>query len=218
MNNEIWKPVKGFESEYEISNLGQVRNKKGKIMKQAINNRGYHLISLSTTKNDICFSKTLLVHRLLAESFIEDTGVNPDGTIMKGKHQVNHKDGNKDRNILENLEWCDQSYNMRESYRLGLREYVPYEVSDEYREKMRKISSRPSPGKEVQMLDKDTLEVLETFENSFDAVKKHPELNLKDSSIRDAANHRRGLETYKGYRWQFTGKITNGINCRQSKK
>lgn len=215
MNNEIWKPVKGFENNYEISNKGNIRNKKGLNMKTRTNNRGYHMLELV---DDSLVVHTCLLHRLVANTFLEDTGVNPDGTLMKGRHQVNHKDGNKDRNLSENLEWCDQSYNMREAYRLGLREYVPHEVSNEYLEKMRKVSSRPSPGKEVQMLDKDTLAVLETFENSFEAVKKHPELNLKDSGIRDAANHRRGIETYKGYRWQFTGKITNGNKCRESKK
>ena len=213
---EIWKSIPGFSS-YEINNFGDVRSKRdrNKLKKTCINNRGYHMVELV---NDDFYSKNCLIHRLMAITFIPDTGINPDGTKMIGKHQVNHKDGNKDNLFLENLEWCDQSYNMRESYRLGLRSYVPHSITDEYREKMRKISSRPSPGKEVQMLNKDTLEVIETFESSFDAVKKHPELNLKDSGIRDAANHRRGTETYKGFRWKFTGNISNGTKCRESKK
>lgn len=212
---EIWKTITNF-SLYEINEKGDIRSKKEKRkLKTRTNNRGYHIIDILDDNYEV---RTCLIHRLLAIEFIPDTGINPDGTEMKGEHQVNHKDGNKDNLLLENLEWCDQSYNMREAYRLGLRTYVPYEVTDEYREKMRKISARPSPGKEVQMLDKDTLEVLETFESSIEAVKKHPELNLKDSGIRDAANHRRGAETYKGYKWQFTGKISNGTKCRESKK
>lgn len=215
MSVEIWKPVKNFEELYEISNYGKIKNRKGLLLKTRTNNRGYHIIEL-VDKNFIVH--TCLLHRLIAQTFIQDTGINPDGTIMKGRHQVNHKDGNKDNNIQENFEWCDQSYNMKEAYKLGLRVYVPYEVTDEYRELMRKTASRPSAGKEVQMLDKDTLEILETFESAFDAVRKHPELKLRDSGIRDAANHRRGIETYKGYRWRFTGKITNGRKCRESKK
>lgn len=216
---EIWKPLKNYEDSYEISNLGNIKNKDGKIMNHNKNNRGYHLVTLRVQnpmgKN---FSRTVLAHRVLAETFIEDTGFNPDGSKMVGKHQVNHKDGNKDNNTIMNLEWCDQSYNQKEAYRLGLREYVPYEVTEEYREKMKQVSARPSPGKEVQMLDKNTLEVIETFESSMEAVRKRPDLNLRDSSIRDAANGRRGKLTYKGYKWKFTGKITNGDKCRESKK
>ena len=132
--------------------------------------------------------------------------------------QVNHRDGVKDNNQLENLEWCDQSHNMKESYRLGLRTYVPYEVSDEYREKMREISSRPSPGKEVQMIEKNTGKVLGTYASSKEAVKQLPDLKLEESGIRDAANGRRGKTSYKGYIWKFTGNISNGTKCRESKK
>lgn len=212
---EIWKTITGFSS-YEINKNGLIRSKKhNTIMKTRKNNRGYHLVELIS---DDFESKTCLVHRLLALEFVPDTGINPDGTKMVGTHQVNHKDGDKDNISIENLEWCDQKYNMREAYRIGLRKYVPYEVTDEYREKMRKSSSKPSPGKEVQMLNKDTLEVIEVFESAVDAVKKLPELKLKDSGIRDAANHRRGMETYKGFRWKFTGNISNGTKARESKK
>lgn len=219
---EEWKPIKKFEMFYEISNNGKVRNATTKAeLKQRKNNRGYHIIELYgiDIKTQQPIKQTTLVHRLVAEAFLRNTGKNPDGTEMTGKNQVNHKDGNKSNNKIENLEWCDQSYNMRESYRLGLRKYSPHEITNEYKEKMRIITgSRPHAGKEVEMIDPKTMKVLYKFNNSKEAVKKFPELNLKDSEIRDVANGRRNRTSYKGYIWKFTGKITNGNKCRNSKR
>lgn len=211
MRKEKWKPVKNFEEFYEISSFGHVRSKrKGIIMKDRLNNRGYHIIDLIMRDNEKTKRKTALVHKLVADAFLNNTHQNPDGTKIKGRIQINHKDGNKDNNSIQNLEICDQSYNMKEAYRLGLRKYVSYEVTEEYREKMRKLSASPSAGKEIQMIDIESGNVLETFESSMDAVRKHPELELNHSSIRDAANHRRGIKSYKGYIWKFTGNITHG--------
>lgn len=203
---EIWKPVKKFEDYYEISNTGKIRNlKTKKQLKNRKNNRGYYIADLYRNKE----KHTTLVHRLIAEAFLVNTGINPNGTKMKGKCQINHKDGNKNNNSIENLEWCDQSYNLQEAYRLGLKKYSAHEISEAYREKMKKISSRPSPGKEIMMIDIKSNKIIQIFESSMDAVRKLPEINLKDSSIRDAANHRHNLQTYKGYRWEFTGNISN---------
>ncbi|MCB0448470.1 MAG: NUMOD4 motif-containing HNH endonuclease, partial [Gelidibacter sp.] len=88
---EIWKEVVGYEKEYEVSNLGNVR-RKPKNLKQSISPHGYKTLTLS--KNGKCSTK--LVHRLVAESFIENPKVN---------EQVNHKDCNKINNTLSNLEW-----------------------------------------------------------------------------------------------------------------
>lgn len=76
-------------------------------MKQFKDKRGY--LSISLIKNKI--SKSLKVHRLVAKTFI----ANPHN-----KPQINHKDGNKSNNFVENLEWCDNSENQKHAYRLGL--------------------------------------------------------------------------------------------------
>ena len=100
MKKEYWKPVVGYEGHYQVSNFGRVKSIKfGKeiILKQHIR-RGYYSVNLS--KNGIL--KRYSVHRLVAEAFIDNTDNLP---------QVNHKDENKQNNVVSNLEWCDSEYN-----------------------------------------------------------------------------------------------------------
>jgi hypothetical protein len=87
---EVWKNVLNYEN-YEVSSLGNVRNKNtGRILKSGIIG-GYYCVGLSNIK-----TKTFLVHRLVALTFIK----NPEN-----KSDVNHKDKNKLNNNLTNLEW-----------------------------------------------------------------------------------------------------------------
>lgn len=94
-----WKPVKGYEGIYLISNEGEVysyyTNKK---LKPLLNTNGYLLVCLY--KKGV--AKKFLIHRLVAEAFI------PKQT---GKEYVNHKDENKKNNNVQNLEWCTMEYN-----------------------------------------------------------------------------------------------------------
>ena len=90
---ETFVKVVGFEN-YEVSNLGKVRNiKSGKVLKPHLNHKGYLKHHLS--KNNKL--KELFLHRIIATAFID----NPEG-----KPCVNHIDENKLNNDLSNLEWC----------------------------------------------------------------------------------------------------------------
>ena len=106
MEEEIWKNVniKGFEH-YKVSNLGNVKNNKNKILKLD-NNDGYLRINLRNYKNDIK-SLNIRVHRLVAITFIENSY--KDKTF--DQLVVNHKNFIRSDNRVENLEWCTQKEN-----------------------------------------------------------------------------------------------------------
>lgn len=98
--NEIWKDIKGYEGLYQISNLGRVKSlKTGKIRKQCYDKDRYLKIELSNKTQ-----KSLKIHRLVAQAFIPNPLNLP---------QVNHKDGNKLNNNVNNLEWVSPSENTR---------------------------------------------------------------------------------------------------------
>ena len=113
---EVWKPIKGYEGLYEVSNTGKVRSLdrqieytfcgkkhlrtiRGTVLKPK-SNPEYHSVSLC--KNGV--TRTELVHRIVASAFIP----NPNGLS-----EVNHIDENKANNSVENLEWCTRIENVR---------------------------------------------------------------------------------------------------------
>lgn len=100
MITEKWVDVKGYEALYQVSNLGNVKSfkhTKERIMKKPLRS-GYESVQLI---NDIG-AKNIRVHRLVAINFIE---CKSEGMV------VNHKDGNKRNNCVDNLEWVTSSEN-----------------------------------------------------------------------------------------------------------
>lgn len=124
--NEVWKPIKGFEGLYEVSNMGRVKSldraynlpieyfpggkalKKGRIISGNKGDKHYQQVALFDRQGK---KKYASIHRLVAEAFIP----NPEG-----KKQVNHIDGNKQNNNVSNLEWVTPSENIIHSYNTGL--------------------------------------------------------------------------------------------------
>lgn len=113
---EEWKTIfiNDKETTYQISSLGRSRNlknignkKEGFLSPRFNKSNGYNSICIRL--NGEKFYR--YVHRLVAENFLSNARKLP---------QVNHKDGNKINNIVENLEWCDQKYNMQHCFENSL--------------------------------------------------------------------------------------------------
>lgn len=146
---EIWKDIEGLEGEYQISNLGRVKSLERsyvngfggitpvneRILKPGKHTRGYFRVCLR--KGNYQY-----IHRLVAEAFIPNPNNYPT---------VNHINGDKTDNRVENLEWCSYSYNNKEAYRTGLK----------------KGHCR---GKKINMIDANTKEIIKTFDRVKDAV------------------------------------------------
>lgn len=117
----VWKDINGYENIYEISSSGLVRSKdricvdsigrkrfrKGMILSPDVAQNGYYRVTLAWKGK----KKQVYVHRLLANHFIPNVDDLP---------QVNHKDGDKLNNNLDNLEWVTHKENTVHAYKNGL--------------------------------------------------------------------------------------------------
>lgn len=129
--NEIWKPIKDYEGIYEVSNLGNVRKlrfingkhnfEKIKICKQTLNAWGYMTVSLSKNGK----SNTKRVHKLVANAFLGESNL-----------QVDHIDGNKTNNRLDNLEYVTPKENTNRAWQKGIAKYT-----EERKQKLRDIAN-----------------------------------------------------------------------------
>lgn len=182
--NEIWKPVTGYEGLYEVSNTGKVKSLKRTVKTyndwdRTFNERLLTLHSSKLTKRhpkpmyhvELWKNnkrKVAMIHRLVAEAFIP----NPDG-----KPQVNHKDGNRANNSVENLEWVTCSENSKHAYRTGL--------------------ARPKRCKPIQGTNKTTGSVVEfsSIEEAARTLKGNPD------AIRSALKGRSASSC--GYYWKY---------------
>ena len=121
---EIWKDISNYKGYYQASNIGRIKSLdryvrgryntmrliKGKVLKPGITNKGYFAVNIYRIGNH----RMLSVHRLVAVTFIN----NPEN-----KATVNHKNGNKLDNRVENLEFMTQKENVNHAYNKGLHNY-----------------------------------------------------------------------------------------------
>lgn len=131
MVKEIWKDIKDYDGVYQVNNLGKVKSKKNNkeiILKGGQTPKNYKQVELY--KNGKC--KIFYIHRLVAEAFIP----NPNNFPL-----INHKDENKENNCVENLEWCNNSYNLMygNTQNNKKREILQYDIDNKFIRKWNSI-------------------------------------------------------------------------------
>lgn len=188
---EIWKDIKNYEGLYQVSNLGNVRSLdrirkqfnhngiatvkyKGRILKKQLQKRtGYRTVTLYDNNRN---GKIKSIHRLVAETFLD----NPNNYPV-----VNHKDGNKLNNNVDNLEWCTVSHNVKHAYNIGLA-------------KIKKLYGKENPkARKVEQYD---------LENNFiklwySIIDASNDLKIDSSSISAVCKEKR--KTAGGYIWKY---------------
>ena len=171
---ETWKSIAGYEGLYQVSDMGRVKSMKfgkEKILKPLKNTRGYLQVMLCKD----CHTKRLLVHRLVAEAFIQ----NPNNL-----ETINHKDEVKTNNATSNLEWMSRADNLN------------------YGTRNKRVSearlNHPAFSKKVQMFDKSTGELLATFPSTMEAERV---TRIARQSISSCCLGK--LKSAGGYVWKY---------------
>lgn len=172
MQKEIWKDIKDYEGLYKISNLGRVKNKKNYILKLRKDRKGY-LIAYLYKKQKMKCKK---VHRLVAQAFIENNNNKP---------QINHINGLKEDNKVENLEWVTPSENINHAYKKGL--HKKYYGSNH--NNARSIIQYDIKGNFIK-----------EWGSIIEAAKSY---NTSEENIYSCLNKK--SKTAKGYKWEYKG-------------
>ena len=161
----MWKTIEDHPN-YEVSSDGDVKNSKtGKILKPVATYNGYLRVTLN--------GRLCRIHRLVADAFL----VKGDGYT-----QINHKDGDKRNNRVDNLEWCTPSENIKHAHRMGLKR-VNYSNINE-------------PRKIYQMSIDGC--ILRTFDSVMDIQR---EFGYDNSNISKVCKGKQ--KTAYGYKWQY---------------
>lgn len=178
MDEETWKTIPLFHGIYEVSNLGGIRRSGNKAKRKTpTGKRGYPVFSVRGWMFDPPKSPDrsfpVYVHTCVALAFL------PNGSNLP---QVNHKDGNKENNCVENLEWCSAKQNLLHARKTGLHK---------------------SDGDKAVLQIKDGVVVAEYKS----ASRASRETGICRTTICNVANHRvcNGRHNYSagGYQWEW---------------
>ena len=184
MEKEIWMDIAGFEGLYEVSNKGNIRSIRngGELLKGSVDKGGYRDVMLY----DHSKYKHIKVHRAVALAFLE----NPEN-----KRTVNHIDGNKLNNHVENLEWATHGENHKHAYSIGLKSFT---------ERQREACSKT--GKETVDKNRPRRPVIMISESGeekrFESAHEGARYVCGDASAIVACCKGK-IKTSKGYRWIY---------------
>ena len=167
--SEIWKKT-NINDDISVSNMGNVRNDKTKTIYKQNHKNGYLYVTLKTTTETETKERGQRIHRLVAEAFIP----NDD---PKNKNQVNHIDGNKSNNKVDNLEWISQSDNIKHAASTGLLK---------------------SQARKIHQFDKDG-KLIKTYDSISQASK---DTGIDDGTICKVCKGS-GNKTAGGYIWKY---------------
>lgn len=173
---EIWRKIEGF-SNYEVSSEGRVKSLNWKLTGQEriMNGTKNNYIQVCLRNNPI--KKMFDVHRLVATAFIP----NPDN-----KPCVNHIDGNKHNNRVENLEWCSHSENSLHAHKTGLNKVTDKNIF---------FTNNPNPNPKQKVR---CIETGQEFESMLSASKY---FNVNSASICQSIN--KGCRVLKKYHFEL---------------
>lgn len=186
---EIWKPVVGYEGRYEVSNYGRIKGLRyfrdhNIFLHASVNRYGYEMVTLFNTRDGRKMGKGYCVHRLVAAAFIP----NPEN-----KPHIDHIDGDRRNNRVENLRWCtpkeNNNYPIAKERRRAGQTGIKKNYKPEYLERI----STP-----VVQLSKEG-----------ECIAKYPSIKAAMRAVGairtfQITNICRGRgRTYKGYKWMF---------------
>lgn len=196
IDGEEWMPVVGYEELYHVSSFGRIKalasqevkiwkcgrkyksRKQAKILAQKKHNRGYKMVCL--TKNEI--KKYTTIHRLVAIAFIN----NPEN-----KRTVNHKNGVKWDNRVDNLEWSTDSENGVHSFKeLGRK------GAQTFLGKFGKSHNRSKP---ILQFDLDG-NLIREWENGPQIQREN---GWASTNIQSACNGKKGVVAPYGFKWKY---------------
>lgn len=174
----MWKIIEEFKN-YEINEKGQVRNIKSlKILSQSLSTKGYYQINIA--------NKSRRTHRLLAIAFIE----NPFSL-----ETVNHKDGNKLNNSLENLEWVSRGDNVKHSREVLKLIPIPYSKSNKTHHLKNKTGKDSNKGIKIKAIFQDLTEQI--YGSAYEAGRELFNDKTKGKIIRQSISRKTSYNNIK---------------------